>query len=48
MLSHQSDCSGKVNCVMRLTNGQLANLLAPKQTLQVADNIINTYNYPIH
>ena len=46
MLSHQSDCSGKVNCVMRvIINSQLANFLAAKQTLLVADNVINTYNY---
>ena len=43
MLSHQSDCSGKVNV---LTNNQLANFWAPKQMLLVADNVINTYNYP--
>ena len=48
MLSHQSDCSGKVNCVCVIINSQLANFLAPKQTLLVADNVINTYNYPIY
>jgi len=31
-----------------ITNSQLANFLAPKQTLLVADNVINTYNYPIY
>ena len=31
-----------------ITNSQLANFLAPKQMLLVADNLINTYNYPIY
>ena len=48
MLSHQSDCSGKVNCVCVIINSQLAIFLAPKQTLLVADNVFNTYNYPIY
>ena len=46
MLSHQSDCSGKVIVLCIITNSQLANFLAAKQTLLVADNVINTYNYP--
>ena len=29
-----------------ITNSQLGNSLAAKQTLLVADNVINTYNYP--
>ena len=29
---------------MRRTNSQVANFLAPKQTLHVTDNVINTYN----
>ena len=29
-----------------ITNSQLANFLAAKQTLLEADNVINTYNYP--
>ena len=28
-----------------ITNSQLANIFAAKQTLHVADNVINTYNY---
>ena len=48
MLSHQSDCSGKVNCISVITICKLANFLAPKQTLPVSDNVINTYNYPIY
>ena len=34
----------QVNCVYVITNSQLANILAAKQTLLVADNVINTYN----
>ena len=52
MLSHQSDCSSssKVIALCVIINSQLAIFLAPKQTLLVADNVINTYNfnYPIY
>ena len=34
-MSHQSDCSGKVNCVYVITNSQLANFLAAKQKFGV-------------
>ena len=46
--TYQINCPGKVNCVYVITNSQLANILAAKQKLLVADNVINTYNYPTY
>ena len=36
------------NALCVITNSQFANILVAKQTLLVADNVINTYNSPIY